>query len=177
VSPNPLHVLALDPGERVGWACAYIWADGEWGDMKHGITPLKDMALAVHRKITDYDVVVYETWRLAADKARSFAGSDFPSVQFIGAVKAAAWLNPHVRLVSQGPRLKTTAEKTAPPELRKLLKRMPKSHDDAHDGDALLHLWHYTWTKFVNSPALAQAAGPQGGTRIHDAQPEVRSAP
>jgi hypothetical protein len=94
---EPLHVLALDPGERVGWARAAIYPDGQWFEMTHGITPLKDMALAVHRKITDYDVVVYETWRLAADKARSFAGSDFPSVQFIGAVKAAAWLNPHVK--------------------------------------------------------------------------------
>jgi hypothetical protein len=166
------HVLALDPGEKVGWARAYVADDGSWCGYDHGITALKPMALAVHANIAKYDVVIYETWRLRASETQKFVGNDFQSSQFIGMVRLAAWLNPQVRLVSQGPSVKTTAEKTAPSELRKLLARMPKTHDDAHDGDALLHLWHYTWDKFVTTPALAKTAGPIGGTRIHDTTTE-----
>src|SRR4051812_11884394 len=73
LSPEPLHVIALDPGERVGWARARVNPDGTWDDMTHGITALKDMALALHKNVTKYDVVIYETWRLRADEARKFA--------------------------------------------------------------------------------------------------------
>lgn len=151
------RVLALDPGNRVGWARADVAEDGTWTDLRHGITPLKDMALAVHHSLLAhspeelpfepaYDVLVVEDWRLRAEKARSFIGSDFPSVQFIGAVRLCCWLS-GCQLVMQGPNLKTTADKTLKrmwPEMAEFVSQSI-SHDDGHDLDAIRHLWVWTY--------------------------------
>lgn len=158
------RVLALDPGERVGWARADVAEDGSWTDLRHGITPLKDMALAVFDAqihptydhvlevaqidgdLTDYDVLVVEDWRLRAEKARSFIGSSFPAVQFIGMMRMLSWVS-GCKLVMQGPNLKTTADKT----LKRLWPEMAEfvgqsiSHDDGHDLDAIRHLWVWSY--------------------------------
>lgn len=154
-----MRVLALDPGERVGWARADIADDGSWSDLRHGITPLRDMAVAVHRSLVDatwqdvhpavYDVVVMEDWRLYPGNAKSMVGSSFPSVQFVGMVRLCCWLS-GTKLVMQGAVTKKTADKTAArlrPDLYELVTR-PISHDDGHDQDALRHLWFYTYKNF-----------------------------
>lgn len=158
-----MRILALDPGERVGWAVAECddellvpWhiseevtvAAPELRIVNHGISFLKDMALAVHDRAFSYNHVVYETWRLQANKARTFAGSDFPSVQFIGMVRMACWLNPTVTIHSQSPSTKSTADRVIPllyPDIDGRIKAAPAAHDDSHDTDALRHLayWHY----------------------------------
>jgi hypothetical protein len=162
-----LRVLALDPGERVGWATGWIEDGvrllGDDGvetvvaDTKllrvdnHGISFLKDMALKVFEVAKDYDVIVYETWRLRPNKAKAFIGSDFPSVQFIGMVRLAAWVS-GTKLVSQGPSVKHTAEKYARahlPDVAARLDKMPKAHDDGHDGDALLHLANFYFDRYA----------------------------
>lgn len=149
------RVLALDPGDRVGWAHAKVYDDGHWEDLKHGISPLKDCALAVHHALNypddmlpDYDLVVMEEWALYANKAKEMIGSTFPSVQFIGAVRLSCWLS-GTPIHMQGARNKTTALKSMPPlnpPLAELVERgMQHAHDDAHDMDAILHLWHWTF--------------------------------
>jgi len=139
----------------VGWARADVADDGTWTDLRHGITPLRDMALAVHTATaygevagytSDYDVVVMEDWRLYPDKVREFSGSTFPSVQFIGMVRLCCWLS-GTSLVMQGARVKTTTDKTMPalrPDLYKMVT-VPRKHDDSHDMDAIRHLWHWTF--------------------------------
>lgn len=146
--PPSSRVLAIDPGERVGWAHGIASSDG-LEVTGHGITGLKDFALKLHEVTGDYDVLVYETWRLRADRVRQFAGSDFPAVQFVGMIRLCAWLHPQVRLVSQGPDAKTTGAKVAPQSVREVLANLPKSHDDAHDGDALMHLSKYWFDHYV----------------------------
>jgi hypothetical protein len=139
-----MEVLALDPGEKVGWARASVADDGEWSGLEHGITHLKDMALAIDANVGKYDLVVCETWKLRAGKERTFIGSDFPSVQFIGMVRLGCWRE-HVAYEPQDPRIKTTADKSAPDWLRKIIDNEPRSHDDGHNVDALRHLWFWTW--------------------------------
>ena len=147
-----VNVLALDPGEKVGWARATVMPDATWTDLQHGITPLQDMALAVGKRLDDYDVLVVESFRLAATKSRSMIGSDLPTVQFIGMCRYLAWVTPTVRLVLQAPAIKRTVDKTAPEWLQEIIANEPKSHDDAHNVDALRHLWHWTWlTKVANA--------------------------
>lgn len=163
-----MRVLAIDPGERVGWA---------WGNIQHhaddcggceelrggkhdqrlylgdfGINSYKDFALKLHKAAGNYDVIVYETWRLSANKAKTFVGNDFPSVQFIGMVRLCAWLA-GVKLVHQGPAIKATAEKSMRsmrPDLWEIVEPALKgAHDDGHHGDAILHLWHFYWERYV----------------------------
>lgn len=152
------RVLALDPGEKVGWARADIAENGDWTNLRHGITPLRDMVLAVHAALTincehydppldpTYDVIVIEDWRLRPDKAHSMIGSSFPSVQFIGAVRLCCWVS-GTKLVTQQPSERNLANKPMKalrPDLYELVTK-PISHDDGHDQDALKHLWFYTW--------------------------------
>ena len=140
------RVLVLDPGERVGWARAEVSSDGSWTDLRHGITPLRDMAFKVHEAAKDYDVIVFEDWRLYPQQAKTMIGSTFPSVQFIGMVKLSAWMA-GTKLVTQGAAIKTNADramKALMPDLYEVVTR-PVRHDDGHDQDALRHLFYYVW--------------------------------
>lgn len=156
-----MRVLALDPGEKIGWARADVSDAGEWTNVRHSITPLREMAIAVHEAMTkfpvrgpgepltkyasDYDVVVMEDWRLFPEMAKTFVGSNFPSVQFIGAVKLACWVS-GTKLVMYG--ASTKKHTLAPmaklnPELHAKCTSTI-THDDGHDQDALIHLWRWT---------------------------------
>lgn len=156
-----MRVLFLDPGEKVGWAHATVTpaplgSEGSPPALEitgHGITALKDFAIKLHEVAGEYDLIGYETWRLSAEHARKFIGNDFQPVQFIGMVRLCAWVN-NVRLVSKPPKCKDNALLSvhAHPQgaqVVEILDRLPKSHDDAHDGDALLHLWHWYWEKML----------------------------
>lgn len=149
-----MRVLALDPGEKVGWARADVAEDGTWSDLRHGITPLRDMSIAVHASLcnaddhfySEYDLVVIEDWSLFPRLAKTFIGSRFPAVQFIGAVKLCCWVS-GTKLVIQQPHQKEptlAAMKKLDPELFAKVTR-PIAHDDGHDQDALIHLWRHTW--------------------------------
>lgn len=163
-----MRVLALDPGEKVGWARADVSPTGAWSDVRHGITPLRDMAIAVHKALcepyidgtpdthlsrgnqtiemaNDYDVVVCEDWRLYPHMAQQFVGSSFPSVKFIGAVELACWVS-GTKLVKQGAAVKKPALAMMAKFDPTLHAKVTRSgaHDDLHDMDALIHMWRYT---------------------------------
>jgi hypothetical protein len=160
----PARVLSLDPGERVGWARADVHEDGTWTDLRHGITPLRDMAIAVADSFgiaaeyfsksdvcggSEYDVVIVEDWRLRPAEAKHFVGSSFPSVQFIGAVRLCCWLS-GTKLVMQGASTKKTADKSMAALRPDLYAKVttPRAHDDAHDMDAIRHLWFHTFKHY-----------------------------
>lgn len=162
------RVLALDPGDKVGWARADIADDGTWTNLRHGITPLKPMALSIFEHTAkwvdvdrgngfepkpDYDVVVCETWRLYPHMAKHIVGSEIPSAQFVGMVKLSCWLA-NVPLKMQGankvnsnkPGVLAPAEATMRkirPELFETVS-VSGAHDDQHDLVAIKHLWFYT---------------------------------
>lgn len=163
-----MRILALDPGERVGWAVGEVDEDEftvlpntdnlavpALKVVNHGISELKPMALAAYRSVKDddkYDVVIYETFKLSGAKARFLVGSEFPTVQFIGMVRLACWLNPRVKVVSQSPAMKSTADKVIPAfyaDINQRIADAPKAHDESHDTDALRHLAKWHWDTYV----------------------------
>ena len=136
-------VLAIDPGERVGFATGII-ADGELEVTGQGVAPLQDFAIKLGKAIANYDTVVYETWRLRPDMARKMVGNDFQPVQLIGVIRYLGWLHPTVRLKSLGPNTKVTGHKVMPPVLRERLAHSTEEHDQ----DALALLSYYWWDRY-----------------------------
>ena len=167
------RVLALDPGDRVGWARVAIDDNGLWHNLDHGITDLKECALKVAEVLdvaagyngyddgcgphTEYDLVIIERWSLFARFAKKLVGSEMPSSQFVGMVKLACWLSgtPFVmqapsKVNSNQPGVLSPAEKSMSrlrPELFELVMQ-PGAHDDLHDMVAIKHLWAYTFDNY-----------------------------
>jgi hypothetical protein len=159
-----VNVLVLDPGEKVGYARADIDEHGNWTDVRHGITPLWDMAEAVADSQgvvssagRGYDVIVVETWRLYQSHAKILIGSTFPSVQFIGAIKLICKLTgtEYVEQPASMQGVKSTGEESLGlvrlkidyPEYYELATR-PVAHDDGHDQSALAHMAAFTFKRF-----------------------------
>ena len=165
------RVLALDPGDKVGWARADIDAKGRWSNMDHGIEYLKPMALQVHNQLAympsahpDYDIVICERWALYKHKAKEMVGSEIPSAQFIGMIKLSCWLA-GVPLIMQDARDVNSHDPDRPavaeasmkhfrPALSEMVTQ-PIAHDEGHDLVALKHLWLYT---FKNYPVSTRDA-------------------
>jgi len=58
--------------------------------------------------------------------------------------------------ISQGANAKKPALRSAPAWLKAYLEKFPKLHDEAHDYDALLHLWAWTFKNYDVDPASHQ---------------------
>lgn len=142
-----MKVLAIDPGERAGYATGHI-EDGRLELLTYGIADLKTMALKTHEVAGDYDVLVIESYRISANHVKHHIGSEVPTLQLIGALRLCAWLNPRVKLVTQGPATKTTADRIMPTELQAVIDAAPAAHDDAHHTDAIRHLAFYWWKNY-----------------------------
>lgn len=149
-------VLVLDPGEKVGWARAEVDDLGNWSDVRHGITPLWEMADAIAdvqdlNEYSDepYDVIVCESWRLYGSHAKTMIGSSFPSVQFIGAVKLICRLTgtEYVSQPASDKKVGLARLEVDYPDYYELATRAI-AHDDGHDQDALMHLAKYSFTKY-----------------------------
>ncbi len=148
------RILAIDPGEKVGWATALSWpattdAEARLEVLTYGITGLKDFALTLDQRFQNYDQVIYETWRLRGAAARHLIGNDMQTSQLIGMIRFLGWKHTDVKLTGQGPQIKATALKTIPDELRTLIDGAPAAHDEAHYADALLHAWHAHWRTHI----------------------------
>jgi hypothetical protein len=147
------RVLAIDPGERVGWARASMDAGlmpGHGGaELVQGVTPLKDFALKLGEVFGDYDTVIYETWRLYPHKAKALIGNDMQPSQLVGIIRYLGWINPQVKLVSQGADTKTLADKAYGSWLA---PRFALSTEE-HDKDALRHLVWYWHKQYAGEPA------------------------
>lgn len=145
-----MKVLAIDPGELVGWAVGEVLPDKPVL-VRHGITPLKDFAVKFTAAFSSYDEVVYENYRLIRAKNRE--GSEMPTSQLIGMIRLASWLHPDVHLVKQTPNNKNAINKVIEAsdheEFKDLIAREPGVHDDAHDIDAIRHLYYRWWKRHV----------------------------
>ena len=151
-----LNVIAIDPGERVGWATAEFVADPDLGDDRnglfltnHGISQLKPFAVKLAEVIGNYDLVIYEKYVLfGGERGRAQEGKEIPTAQLVGMIRLLAWLNDK-KLVCQAPKIKKTADKTAQGVFKELIESESKTHDDAHDIDAIRHLWYWYWKQEV----------------------------
>lgn len=145
------RLLAIDPGELVGWAVGSTAQSGELALLRHGITPLKEFAVKLESAFSTYDVVIYEKYGLV--KSRNREGSEMPTIQLIGMIRLLSWINPDVTLVKQSPSLKRTADKAIAAgdsdDFKNLIARESGVHDDAHDIDAIRHLYYWWWKQRV----------------------------
>ena len=165
------RVLFIDPGEKCGWARADVDDQGNWSEVRHGITPLKEMALALYRAQMDtgtcfsyvpsdrpstaYDVIGYERFVLFKSHALQQAGSDMQTSQMVGMIRLIAWLS-GTRLVSQGADVqgpRGSARASAPRWLKDYLSKFPKRHDESHDASALRHLWAWCFKNYDVDPS------------------------
>ena len=144
-----ISVLAIDPGEKVGWAVGRL-GDNKLEVVDHGIEHLKPFALALSDEIHTLDIVIYERWRLQAWAANQLIGSDMQTSQLIGMIRLLSWLH-SVKLVAQDPKDYKHGWQVAPPSVAAILATLPKAHDESHDGPALGHLAHY-WFKHYFDP-------------------------
>jgi hypothetical protein len=148
---NSVTVLALDPGERVGWSLSRFYRDAplafwRWDVLDYGILPLKKAALDLHQPRWQFNVLLYESWILTAKGAQVSVGSDMQSSQFVGMIRLAHWLNPTgFKLVEQPPRDMSTGRLVLNDDrpdysaVRDITNAAPASHDDSHYTSALLH--------------------------------------
>lgn len=144
--PRSLRLLAIDPGELVGWANGtahpgLLELDG------HGITPAKEFMLKLGKVIEDYDLVIYENFRLIKNRLRD--GDALLTPQIVGMIRYLGWIS-NVTLVKQSPTIKGTADKAATGIFKDLIERESSVHDDAHDIDAIRHLYYYWWKQIMD---------------------------
>lgn len=139
-----VRILAVDPGLDTGWAEGEI-TDGGLHVIRHGWTKWKPWARALHDKLTQdeqkpYDVIVYETWKLTSQGAKTLLGSDMQSSQCIGCIWLAWDRSPHtIKLANQAPAIKNTIDKWMGGT-----GYLPSS-DVEHNRDALRHLYYYAY--------------------------------
>ena len=145
-----MRLLTIDPGELVGWAVGAAHPD-EPELIRHGITPLKEFATTLYQRFDAYDVVVYETYRLI--RARNREGSEMPTSQLIGMIRLLGWVHPEVTVVRQTPNNKNSINKVIAAsdhqDFKALVEGESGTHDDAHDIDAIRHLYYYWWKQHV----------------------------
>lgn len=144
----PETVLAIDPGERVGWATGSL-DHAEFKVVEQGVHGLRDFAIALGKNINKYDTLVYEAWRLYPNAGKAMIGNDMQPSQLVGIIRYLGWINPTVRVVTQGATIKKTALKTMPEDVTARFKRSTEQHDK----DAVMHLWHYYWLNYVTEGA------------------------
>lgn len=149
-------VIAIDPGEKVGWATAEANADG-LTVLEYGISTLKEFALAFATSQTDYEYVIYEEYRVQGGaRARANIGSTVPTLQLVGMIRLSCWCKQikhddgHPYIISQTPGDMHKGAGVAPEIVdREMLQTihaaMSGPHDDGHHGSALLHLccWYF----------------------------------
>lgn len=135
-----MRIIAFDPGEETGWAHGYI-KDSVLHIVDHGWTPWVECCYRFAKTQmgeNPFEVVIYETWNLRLPK--ELYGSDMPSSQCIGQIKAAAtWFKPAAMLVRSAPANKPVADSF----MRKLAVSLPTSPVE-HNRDAVRHLVHYS---------------------------------
>lgn len=152
---EPQLVLALDPGETVGWAKGWYLPNAKDAAtshslIDHGYTPWRQFCKALHAdvmnedNIRQFDVFVYETFRLYADKADEQIGSTFPTAQCVGCIWLCSQVGVHkANLRDQGAAIKNVIDARMGGT-----GYLPKS-DVEHNRDAIRHLFFYCqkqWT-------------------------------
>ncbi len=132
----------------MGWATAEK-SGSDLTLVNHGISQLQPFAIKLYKSIVNYDVVIYEKYVLfGGERGLAQVGGEIPTAQLVGMIRLLAWVNDK-KLVSQAPAIKKTADKTAEGEFKSLIEGESATHDDAHDIDAIRHLWYWHWKKEV----------------------------
>jgi hypothetical protein len=154
-----VKVLAIDPGERVGYATASIDLPPDGGSIltveTYGIARLKDFAVSLPEAIKKYDVVIAEDYRISPAKLKIHAGSNVPTIQLLGMIRLCCWLNPTIKFVLQQPVRQgqgtdriIAANRIFDP-VADIIAKAPASHDESHHVSALKHLCFWFWNTYL----------------------------
>lgn len=146
--PRTEHVIALDPGERTGWATANMSKD-HFEFIDYGAENRKVLAQALaHKQFTiegdephrTYDVLVWETWKPHRQNGSMdwIEGDNLLSARHIGHFELIAWLS-GAKTKEYPPSQKDHFQASMPPQLVEL----QRGASEQHPKDAIMHLWGY----------------------------------
>jgi hypothetical protein len=124
-------MAGFDPGNTTGIALV----DGE-EILEMLMLPFDDcLEWILQYDWSNVSTIVCEDFRLFRNKAQKQVGSDFQSVQIIGALKIIS-KKYEIPLIMQMSSILSIAE-------RQVGLKMPTNHDQSHDVSALLHVRYY----------------------------------
>lgn len=132
-------VLTIDPGRTTG-VCLGIYQGGRNYEIERCWEVVWEQRFAFVQSIAEIkpDVLVVEAFRLYAHKSQQQIGSDFPSVQLIGAIEYVAY-HANIPLIYQMP---SNISQTAI-----LDRHLPLVQGSEHKKDAYKHLRYFCITK------------------------------
>jgi len=134
-------LIAIDPGEMTGYAMAEWDRDtNEYTVVKWDHAPWKQFLIRYAQNF-EWDVVVYEAWRLRHEEAPKLVGSDMQSSQCLGGIRLQAWLHEAV-LIEQSTQIKPFIDKRMGGT-----EYLPGRGGVEHHRDALRHLHYYLTIK------------------------------
>ena len=139
------EVIALDPGERTGYATAGMSRDllvfRDYGTMQRREMALNLYNWQVRPPGRRFDVIAWEAWvprRNEAGEMDWIEGDKLLSPRHVGHFELIAWLS-GARTKEYGAEKKKHFQKSMAPQLV-LLQR---GASEQHPKDALMHLWGY----------------------------------
>ena len=145
-----MRIIAVDPGSTTGFAsCTYDPVANEISALRHGAEQIIPFWRGYHAAMTmdpvkQFEVTVYESWKLTAKGAKVLVGSDMPWSQLIGMMRASCILAREfyparvLQFLDQPPAIKSAVNSWYGSERDWL----PSSSFD-HNLDAIRHLFYY----------------------------------
>jgi hypothetical protein len=158
------NVIALDPGERTGWATAIMGPDS-FEFTGYGVFPRRDMALwlAVYQGIRydarrwsppTYDRMVWEAWipRRQNGSMDWIEGDRLLSPRHVGHFELIAWMS-GTPTWEYGADRKKLFQASMPPQLEALQAEA----SEQHPKDALMHLWGWFFSNWFTATKTPEA--------------------
>lgn len=129
-----LNLLAIDPGETLGWCAFYddrptAWGQIDWFD----IATLQQL---VHSN--SFDIMVVERYSLYKDKAAAQVNSTLSTVQVVGMLRVLAFQNGIV-FETQPANVIHSGGKLIPPIEKLVAEHLPPAYKNRHARDAMAH--------------------------------------
>jgi hypothetical protein len=157
------RVIALDPGQRTGFAVAEMALD-YFHLVESGVKPQREMALWLAKQqgiasMTDpqrwdgplvprFNVVTWESWRPRRKNGSMnwIEGDRLLPAQHVGQIRLIAWMS-GAKMVEQEPADKRTFLANLPAGLREF----DDESSEQHDQDARWHLWGYFFREWFSA--------------------------
>ena len=143
---NKLHVLSIDPGNITGYAIWNCNINGQYELLECEEADQEKIYLVMERE--RFDIIIYEAFRLYANKAKAQIGSDFLPSQIIGVINYIGQLKNSLMVEQMA---STKAFWT-----NDRLKKMDLYVTSDHRRDSIRHFlhWYYLVAKYGNKRDL-----------------------
>lgn len=150
------RVIALDPGQRTGYAIAEMSED-YFRLVESGVMPQREMALVLAKwqaldwpterlssvarpAVPRFNVITWESWRPRRKNGSMdwIEGDRLLPAQHVGQIRLIAWMS-GAKMVEQEPADKSAFTASLPA----VLDDLDQESNEQHDQDARWHLWGY----------------------------------